>query len=578
MIAISYRRDDSLPIAGRLYDRLQAKFGKRNVFMDFDSIPPGVDFREQIKQTIERSNLVVAVIGPDWLGQTGNVRRIDDPADFVRLEIAYALCRGIPIIPLLVDETPMPKAEKLPPDIEALAFRNALPLDSGIDFHSHTDRLIVGIRNALSAPRPRGGTNVAEPAGSAASSPNRRLTVGIWSGSILICVVAIFAVWRFMVSDSTTEVKRTRIRYDGVAATATPYTGATLSPPPTTAAPSVSIPTQVTEPQTSRTAQPFATIAPAPEKTLEFQSPPQTATVAPQPSVEPTIQASPAPTASPVTQSSKSPIPAITGSQPNNNKLSRVHVAKIGFDVLLPTDLFPDAKARLADENTVHLESAKGCASVTFLVTGNSINDVYRQYVLANQSDGRTIDYKVLKSTWFVVSGSSRTTGFYMKGVLHRENVAMMKLEYNGNLCPIPPAVLAEIAQDFDGTESSGPSATTSPAKSIQRPMGDAELSRQLAGSWLSSRHKTTYQLDGTWTMGESKGRWRIESGKLITTWRPLIVVNGLLKKAPSDAEVVDEIIELSASTLRCRPLSRRIPGQDDMSYLHEEWTMIRAR
>src|ERR1017187_2868909 len=146
MIAISYRREDSLPIAGRLYDRLQAKFGKQNVFMDFDSIPPGVDFREQIKQTIERSNLVIAVIGPHWLGeQSDSSRRIDDPTDFVRLEIEYALKSGIPVIPLLVNNTLMPKPQKLPPEIEALAFRNALPLDTGIDFHNHADRLISGI-------------------------------------------------------------------------------------------------------------------------------------------------------------------------------------------------------------------------------------------------------------------------------------------------------------------------------------------------------------------------------------------------------------------------------------------------
>jgi hypothetical protein len=155
MIAISYRREDSLPIAGRLYDRLQAKFGKENVFMDFDSIPPGVDFREQIKQTIERSNVVIAVIGPHWLGeQSDGSRRIDDPTDFVRLEIEYALKGGIPVIPLLINNTPMPKPEKLPPDIESLAFRNALPLDSGLDFHQHTDRLINGISNIIETTAP----------------------------------------------------------------------------------------------------------------------------------------------------------------------------------------------------------------------------------------------------------------------------------------------------------------------------------------------------------------------------------------------------------------------------------------
>ncbi len=156
MIAISYRREDSLPIAGRLYDRLQAKFGKKNVFMDFDSIPPGADFRQHIKQMIERSKLVIAIIGPHWLGEQPDAsRRIDNPADFVRLEIAYALEGGIPVIPLLINTTQIPKPEILPPDIQELAFRHALPLDSGMDFHSHADRLIAGIGKATDAARKR---------------------------------------------------------------------------------------------------------------------------------------------------------------------------------------------------------------------------------------------------------------------------------------------------------------------------------------------------------------------------------------------------------------------------------------
>jgi hypothetical protein len=150
MIAISYRREDSTPVAGRLHDRLRAEFGKENVFMDFDSIPYGVDFREHIKRTLERADVVVAVIGPGWLGgQQEAARRIDDPSDFVRLEIAGALQRGIPVIPILVDDTPMPKADALPPEIAAFAFRNALVLDTGIDFHHHADRLVAGIRDLL---------------------------------------------------------------------------------------------------------------------------------------------------------------------------------------------------------------------------------------------------------------------------------------------------------------------------------------------------------------------------------------------------------------------------------------------
>lgn len=150
MIAISYRREDSLPITSRLYDRLCAEFGRAEVFMDFDSIPYGMDFRAHIKQTLERASVVIAVIGPSWAGQQSNsIRRIDDPRDFVRLEIAAALDRGIPIIPVLVNDAPMPAAEGLPTEIEALAFRNGLELDSGIDFHHHADRLITGVRDLL---------------------------------------------------------------------------------------------------------------------------------------------------------------------------------------------------------------------------------------------------------------------------------------------------------------------------------------------------------------------------------------------------------------------------------------------
>jgi len=118
--------------------------------MDFDSIPPGVDFREQIQQTIERSDVVVAVIGHQWFGERSDgSRRIDDANDFVRLEIEYALGRKIPIIPLLVNNRSMPAPEELPEAIGPLAFRNGVPLDSGRDFHNHVDRIVSGIGAAL---------------------------------------------------------------------------------------------------------------------------------------------------------------------------------------------------------------------------------------------------------------------------------------------------------------------------------------------------------------------------------------------------------------------------------------------
>ena len=158
MIAISYRRQDSGLVAGRLFDRLEAEFGKGSVFMDFDSIPYGADFREHIKETLQNASLVVAIIGPDWVGagskplRAKSIRRIDDPTDFVRIEIASALESGIPIIPVLLNNTPMPEAKTLPAELEPFAFRNGLSLDTGIDFHHHTTRLIAGIRKVLNQP------------------------------------------------------------------------------------------------------------------------------------------------------------------------------------------------------------------------------------------------------------------------------------------------------------------------------------------------------------------------------------------------------------------------------------------
>ena len=201
MIAISYRREDTLAVAGRLYDRLQAQFGKQNVFMDFDSIRPGLDFRDQIKDTIQGAQVVVAVIGPAWFGdRSGAPRRIDDPTDFVHLEIACALNQGIPVIPVLVNHTPMPAPENLPPDIQALAFRHALPLDSGLDFHQHADRLISGIVNSMKVANPGLANSGSEASRPAAGATGARRKIVITSTVILLGAAALLT-WLVIRSD-----------------------------------------------------------------------------------------------------------------------------------------------------------------------------------------------------------------------------------------------------------------------------------------------------------------------------------------------------------------------------------------
>jgi formylglycine-generating enzyme required for sulfatase activity len=144
-IFISYRRQDSAGVAGRIYDRLRAHFGDEAVFMDIDTIPFGEDFREQIGAAVSQCEVVLAVIGSRWSWNTKTRRRIDDPRDFVRIELEAALERNLPVIPILVDHARMPGEGDLPASLSRLAFRNALELDQGRDFHSHVDRLIRGI-------------------------------------------------------------------------------------------------------------------------------------------------------------------------------------------------------------------------------------------------------------------------------------------------------------------------------------------------------------------------------------------------------------------------------------------------
>jgi len=238
MIAISYRRQDSSPVAGRLYDRLQAEFGKGSVFMDFDSIPYGVDFREHIKQTLQRAKVVVAIIGPEWTGgkELSN-RRIDDPTDFVRLEVASALESGIAIIPVLVNNTPMPEAKNLPPELEGLAFRNGLALDTGIDFHHHADRLIAGIHRVVDPPKET-TPPVIPPlptAVSAAQKPSRALPIAI---VVLLIAIAGIAAWVFQTrTRPETIVRQETTPAPARAETPVPPRSETPAPAPSTTNP-----------------------------------------------------------------------------------------------------------------------------------------------------------------------------------------------------------------------------------------------------------------------------------------------------------------------------------------------------
>lgn len=145
-VFISYRRDDTQAIAGRLYDGLEARLGDGAVFLDIDSIPLGTDFREHVQATLDRCGVLLVLIGSKWLeAMRDGRRRLDDPGDLVRVEIETALERRVAVVPVLIDQTRMPAAGQLPGSISALAYRNAVRLDSGIDFRNHLARLVAGI-------------------------------------------------------------------------------------------------------------------------------------------------------------------------------------------------------------------------------------------------------------------------------------------------------------------------------------------------------------------------------------------------------------------------------------------------
>ena len=143
VIFISYRRDDSLGSAGRLYDRLLEYFPSERIFMDVDVIEPGQDFVEVIENAVHSCDVVLAIIGSRWLDLVDNEgnRRLDLPKDFVRVEIVTALNSHIRVIPVLVQGATMPRPSDLPDDLKPLSRRNAIEIRH-TNFNADTEKLI----------------------------------------------------------------------------------------------------------------------------------------------------------------------------------------------------------------------------------------------------------------------------------------------------------------------------------------------------------------------------------------------------------------------------------------------------
>ena len=164
-IFISYRRVDSVYAVDQLDERLKQAFGREAVFRDASSIEPGSVFPERIRRALDEARVALVVIGPWWLRVTGDPNdarspwRLDDPADWVRIEIETLLQHGdsLPIIPLLLGGTTVPKASDLPPSLQALPDRNGMNLRPYPDFEDSVRQVIEAVAKLLNVtPQPFG--------------------------------------------------------------------------------------------------------------------------------------------------------------------------------------------------------------------------------------------------------------------------------------------------------------------------------------------------------------------------------------------------------------------------------------
>ncbi len=154
-VFLSYRREETRHLAGRLADRLTEQLGPGQVFMDVDTIEPGADFATTIAREVASCRILIALIGPTWATITGRRRRsrLEDPDDLVVLEIRAALDREIPVIPVLVDGARMPGRGELPQTLQGLARRNAVRLDHDT-FRSDVAVVLSAVDRILSTPAP----------------------------------------------------------------------------------------------------------------------------------------------------------------------------------------------------------------------------------------------------------------------------------------------------------------------------------------------------------------------------------------------------------------------------------------
>lgn len=212
-IFISYRRADSEYVVGRLYNDLCKAYGRENIFEDVDSIPLGVDFRGEISKVVHSCDILIALIGENWhtiTDDSGNVR-IQDPDDYVRIEIEEALKRDIPVIPIMTGKAKIPGESDLPDSLKQLAFRNAIQVRPDPDYESDFNRLKENIDKIYRTPVSKNYFLAAIP--------------------LLLAALVLLLFYSFMPTASDQDVKPPPVRLPDASVTAPPQPPAPASIP-----------------------------------------------------------------------------------------------------------------------------------------------------------------------------------------------------------------------------------------------------------------------------------------------------------------------------------------------------------
>lgn len=195
-IFISYRRDDSAGYAHAIHSRLIEHFSTDQVFMDVDTVEPGVDFVRAIEKAVGECDVLVALIGKRWMGgEPGGTSRLDNTKDYVRLEVSTALARDIRVIPVLVDDMAMPSEDILPVPLQPLTRRNAIDI-SNTRFSFDVERVITAVRKVLDETEAKRKTDEADPRRIEQEVPNPWRTYGLVAAAVAVVLILFsFVFW-----------------------------------------------------------------------------------------------------------------------------------------------------------------------------------------------------------------------------------------------------------------------------------------------------------------------------------------------------------------------------------------------